>query len=237
MHKTLLLGAVATFLGSSAIATVRAIAALSSEVPSFEYDQKTMVHLVYSTSCDQNFRQFLSASLQMSLIRVGHQGPLTEIISGCTSEQQAVLEGQPTFYPDFRLHFTRDYAKYESPTFSEHYLPYNKPFGLKDFLYNASRPDNLAVAFIDADYMLFKPLRVNTGAAWGKYYQKTTVRNASDITDTVQDGFALAQNMKAFLGERWFNNYNRTILNLVCEGQRCANVSTAEAFEYFEPTG
>ncbi|KAF0682443.1 hypothetical protein As57867_025352, partial [Aphanomyces stellatus] len=85
--------------------------------------------------------------------------------------------------------------------------------------------------------MLFKPLRVNTGAAWGKYYQKTTVRNASDITDTVQDGFALAQNMKAFLGERWFNNYNRTILNSVCEGQRCANVSTAEAFEYFEPTG
>ncbi|KAF0685524.1 hypothetical protein As57867_022537, partial [Aphanomyces stellatus] len=147
------------------LAAILALSMTHIAAQALEYDQKTMVHLVYSTSCEQGMRQFLSASLQISLNRVGHKGPLTEIISGCTSEQQAVLEGQPTFYPDFRLHFTRDYAKYESPTFSEHYHPYNKPFGLKDFLYNASRPDNLAVAFIDADYMLFKPLRVNTGAA------------------------------------------------------------------------
>ncbi|KAF0712577.1 hypothetical protein As57867_004769, partial [Aphanomyces stellatus] len=219
----------AAFLFLTVFAPVAVTSRVLSATPPL--DNKTLVHLVFSTGCSQTHRQFLSASLQLSLVRVGHVGPLTEIISGCSPLETAEIEGQPTFYPDFRLHFTKDFQAYASDDgFTDHYKAYNKPYGLRHFLQHAAVPDDLAVAFIDADYMLFKPLRVNTGAAWGKYYQKTTVRNASDITDTVQDGFALAQNMKAFLGERWFNNYNRTILNLVCEGQRCANVSTAEAF-------
>ncbi|KAF0713931.1 Aste57867_4151 [Aphanomyces stellatus] len=215
---------------------MRTVVAVALAATAAAYNDTTTVHLVYSTGCTQPQRQFLSASLQLSLVRVKHQGPLTEIISGCTAEQKATVLAQPTFYPDFRFHFTEDYAKYESPTFTEHYTPYNKPFGLRDFLRHAEPQDELAVAFIDVDFMLLKPLQINTGAAWGKYYQRGT-RPADEITDRVENGFALAQNMKAFLGERWFNDRNRTILNLVCEGQPCANVSTADAFEYFEPTG
>ncbi|KAH9121769.1 hypothetical protein AeMF1_006644, partial [Aphanomyces euteiches] len=150
---------------------------------------------------------------------------------------RAAIEQEPTFYADFRLHFTKDYAQYTSPNFSEHYTAYNKPFGMRDFLHNAAKKDNLAIAFIDADYMLFKPVLINQGLQWGKYYQNTTVRRAEDINDTVKDGIALAQNMKAFLGGRWFNDVNRTILNSVCDGLPCKNVSSPDAFEYFEPAG
>ncbi|RLO12694.1 hypothetical protein DYB28_006719 [Aphanomyces astaci] len=213
------------------------VVATATLTSALAYNERTTVHLVFSTGCDQTHRQFLSASLQLSLVRVQHVGPLTEIISGCSAEKQASIQAQAKYYPDYRLHFTRDYAKYESVNFTERYDPYNKPFGLRDFLHHSATPDNLAVAFIDADYMLFKPLRINTGAKWAKYYQNTTLRRAEDISDTVENGVALAQNMKAFLGGRWYNDINRTILNLVCGDNPCASVSSADAFEFFEPSG
>lgn len=214
-----------------------AAAAFALDNGALPYDEKTHVHLVYSTGCTQKHRQFLTASLQMSLIRVGHVGPLTEIVSGCDDAAKLRISSEPSFYDDYRLHFTKDYALYTSPNFTDHYNPYNKPFGLRDFFHNSTHHDQLAVAFIDADYMLFKPLRINLGQKWGKYYQKSTMRKEEDITDTVVDGIALAQNMRAFLGMRWFNDYNRTYLNLVCEGLPCKNVTTVDAFEYFEPAG
>ncbi|ETW04414.1 hypothetical protein H310_04695 [Aphanomyces invadans] len=233
------IAALASVLLLSTPTNMKAIVAATATAINNEisYDLQTNVHLVFSTGCDQKRRQFLSASLQLSLVRVHHAGPLTEIISGCSPVAQAEIEAQRKYYPDFRLHFTKNYAKYESPTFTETYNAYNKPFGLRDFLHHSAKKDNLAVAFIDADYMLFKPLVVNTGAKWAKYYQNTTMRRAEDITDTVENGVALAQNMKAFLGGRWYNDFNRTILNLVCGTKPCANVSSADAFEYFEPTG
>ncbi|OQR98046.1 hypothetical protein ACHHYP_09248 [Achlya hypogyna] len=196
-------------------------------------DPTTHVHLVFTTSCNQANRLFLSSSLQISLSRVGHRGPLTEIVLGCSDDDKQLLATRPTFYYDFRYHFAPDFSLQGD----DHYTPYNKPFGIRHFLHHATRPDNLSVALIDADYILFKPLRINTGATWAKYYQNTNMRKPDDISDTVVDGTALAQNMKAFLGGRWFNNRNSTMKNLVCGSGHCANVSTDDAFEFYEPAG
>ncbi|EQC37866.1 hypothetical protein SDRG_04887 [Saprolegnia diclina VS20] len=196
-------------------------------------DEHTHVHLVFTTSCNQGKRHFLSSSLQVSLSRVGHRGPLTEIVHGCSADEMVRLSALPTFYYDFRYHFAPDFALQGK----DHYVAYNKPFGLRHFLQHGARQDNLSIALIDADYVLFKPLRINLGASWGPYYQNTTLRNASDITDTVADGVALAQNMKAFLGGRWFNDHNATMKQLVCGSGPCANVSSADAFEFYEPAG
>ncbi|OQR98008.1 hypothetical protein ACHHYP_09268 [Achlya hypogyna] len=196
-------------------------------------DPTTHVHLVFTTSCKQSLRFFLSSSLQISLSRVGHRGPLTEIVLGCSSDEMALLAKLPTFYYDFRFHFAPDFSHQGD----DHYTPYNKPFGIRHFLHHAARPDNLSVALIDADYVFFKPLRINTGAKWAKYYETSGTRRPEDVTDTVVDGTALAQNMKAFLGGRWFNDYNSTMKNIVCGSRRCANVSTDDAFEYYEPAG
>ncbi|OQR83959.1 hypothetical protein THRCLA_10894, partial [Thraustotheca clavata] len=112
-----------------------------------------------------------------------------------------------------------------------------KPFGLRHFLHNIKRKDSLPVGLIDLDYILFKPLHINTGTKWGKYYQSTTLRHNDDITDTVENGITLAQNMNALLGGRWFNDWNSTMKELICGGMPCMKVQSSDAFKYYEPTG
>ncbi|OQR99601.1 hypothetical protein THRCLA_21811 [Thraustotheca clavata] len=118
-------------------------------------DDKTQVHLVYSSSCKQGNRFFYSSSHQLSLSCVDHYGPVTEIVLGCTPE--------------------------------------------------------------DIENLL---------------------RRDEDITDTVGPGIALAQNMKAVVGGRWFNMWNNTTKTIICicGGLPCMNVSNDDAFDCYEPT-
>ncbi|CAK4379731.1 unnamed protein product [Aphanomyces euteiches] len=213
-----------------------------NEKPTLNYavDPKHNVHLVSTDSCEQDLRQLMSAALQLSLVRVGHKGPLTEIITGCTTAQKEAIAKLPTFYADYRVHFTPDFAWQTLDNgVRQHYYPYNKPFGLAHFLQHGQPKDDLAVALIDIDYFLLQPLEVNRGANWTRFYQVSSqsLRDPSTITDTVSKGIAIAQNMKAFLGGVWWNDRNSTVKDIVCKDKPCALVSNDEAMEYFEPSG
>ncbi|KAF0700607.1 Aste57867_8874 [Aphanomyces stellatus] len=227
---------------STTESTAAAEAPPSTQQASLDYvvDPKHHVHMVYTTSCDQELRQLLSAALQLSLSRVGQVGPLTEIITGCTTEQVEAITKLPTFYTDYRVHFAPESATQTLENGKrQHYMAFNKPFGLLHFLKHGEPKDNLHVALVDADYLLLQPLEVNRGANWSRYYQTNSqsLRQPKDITDTVGHGVGVAQNMKAFLGGVWWNDVNSTVKDIVCRNKPCAHVSNADAMEYFEPSG
>ncbi|ETV94583.1 hypothetical protein H310_11851 [Aphanomyces invadans] len=219
--------------------TVAALAAVVLSAAPFP--EHTMVHIVFSTSCAQESRRLHSAALQLSAVRVGHQGPITEIISGCSDADAAVVRSQPTFYPDFHVHFTPSYE----PTpvegiYDPGYTPYNKPFGLRHFLQHATGgaavKDNRPIALLDGDFLLLQPLQVNLGRNLSKYY----IGDRTDaITDDVRDGVAIAQDWRAYLGSGWFAQDERKMRekSVLCQNQPCMNVTAAEALRYYTPTG
>ncbi|KAF0690391.1 Aste57867_18226 [Aphanomyces stellatus] len=88
----------------------------------------------------------------LSLSRVGQVGPL---ITGCTTEQVEAITTLPTFYTDYRVHFSPESATQTLKNGKQqHYMEFNKPFGLLHFLDHGEPKDNLHVALVDADYML-----------------------------------------------------------------------------------
>ncbi|CAK4663634.1 hypothetical protein LEN26_012632 [Aphanomyces euteiches] len=200
----------------------------------------TLVHVIFSTSCDQHHRQLLSAALQVSATRVNHVGPITELTSGCTPEQIDTIRAEPKFYDDFHHHFTPAFSPHPYPDINDAYTAYNKPFSMQHFLYHAVPPvglgENMPVALVDADFVFLKPLRVNTGANMSAYYGGS-LRDAATITDTVADGSALAQDWSIYYGGGWFNDDVKARKEAVCAGQPCINVTQQEGKEYYSSVG
>ncbi|KAF0696097.1 Aste57867_13135 [Aphanomyces stellatus] len=205
------------------------------------FPEHTIVHMVFSTSCDQESRRLHSAALQLSAVRVGHQGPITEIISGCSPDQEATVRAQSTYYPDFHIHFTPSYVPHPVPGINDPgYTPYNKPFGLRHFLTHASGTaavtGNRPIALVDGDFLLLQPMRVNLGRNLSKYY----LGDRTDaITDLVEDGVALAQDWRAYLGAAWFSHEERKVKEkaILCANKPCMNVTDVEAMRYYTSTG
>ncbi|DBA04740.1 TPA: hypothetical protein N0F65_004377 [Lagenidium giganteum] len=198
------------------------------------YDDSN-IHIVYSTSCYQGHRMLLSATLQLSATRSGQKGPITQIISGCKEEDKAKILEEPRFYYDFRIHFSPGYSPTPVPGVNDDYSPYNKPFSLRDFLLTADPPvKHDIVALIDGDFVFFKPMEVNTGRVMSKYYRGS--RNASNVTDEVSRGVAIAQDWRPYMGSGWFAEDNGRAKKL-CEGRPCDQVTPEEALEYYAGTG
>ncbi|KAF0696099.1 Aste57867_13137 [Aphanomyces stellatus] len=203
------------------------------------YDETT-VHLVYSTSCDQPNRHFLSAGLQVSASRIGHRGPITEIISGCDESGVDRVGHEPSFYYDYHQHFSPSYSQHRGPNKTDYYTPYNKPFSLQHFLENAVAPvgvsGNMPLALVDADFFFFQPLRVNTGKNISQYYHGSA-RQGQLVLDTVVDGQALAQDWTPYYGSGWFDPGSKDKKDAICAGKPCADVSNEDGLEYYAGTG
>uniref|UniRef100_K3X6B0 Uncharacterized protein n=1 Tax=Globisporangium ultimum (strain ATCC 200006 / CBS 805.95 / DAOM BR144) TaxID=431595 RepID=K3X6B0_GLOUD len=196
----------------------------------------SQMHIVFSMSCTQGKRRLLQTVFQFSAMAVGQKGPITQILSGCTDAEREAVMKEPTFYYDFRRHFTPSYSPHPEPGITDDYTPYNKPFALRHFLTHADPPVNQEmVVLVDADFVWFKPLEVNTGRDISKYYHGK--RDKATVTDTVKDGYAIAQDWYNYMGAGWFGEGNRPKLEHLCTGKPCINVTQEDAAEYFAGTG
>ncbi|KAG1688714.1 hypothetical protein DVH05_003151 [Phytophthora capsici] len=217
------------------------------------------LHFVFTTSCDP-YQDWQSEALAQSFARVGQRGALTRIVSGCSDDAvKELLRRTQKSSPHLRIHVTRDFRSL--PSFKEvsddvekastpdDYAPYNKPFGLRDWLESANPPvrEELIVV-LDPDFLFIRQFAVNTGGRVttakgvdsGNYerdaevvegmrqYKRFFVYAGSrdGVSDTVADGVAVAQRWSEYLGTAAFENSTS-----ICP--ECAKVSKEDAAEYF----
>ncbi|ETI52156.1 hypothetical protein L917_04366 [Phytophthora nicotianae] len=217
------------------------------------------LHFVFTTSCEP-YQDWQSEALAQSFVRVGQRGALTRIVSGCSDDAvKELLRRTQKSAPHLRIHVTRDFRSL--PSFKEvsdsvekastpdDYAPYNKPFGLRDWLESANPPvrEELIVV-LDPDFLFIRPFAVNTGGRVttakgvdsGNYEQDAEViegmrqykrffvyaGSRDDVSDSVTDGVAVAQRWSQYLGTAAFENSSS-----ICP--ECAKVSKADATEYF----
>jgi hypothetical protein len=198
----------------------------------------SQMHIVFSATCNQNKRFLLQSLLQISATRAGQRGPITGIISGCSDEEKIGVLQEPTFYYDFRVHFTPDFSKNPVPDVSDDYLAYNKPFGLRHFLHNAIPPvKHDIITLLDIDFIFFRLLEVNTGHDMSEYY--SGIRDISTVNDTVVDGVAMAQDWTTILGSQFYGRGQEESLAKVCDSphQPCLDVVEEDAREYYTAIG
>ncbi|KAF4315522.1 hypothetical protein BBO99_00004722 [Phytophthora kernoviae] len=206
------------------------------ETPEFpaDHDDSSM-HIVFSASCDQRNRLLQQTVVQLSASWAGQKGPITQILSGCSEAEKLGVMEEPMFYYDFRRHFTPSFATNPEPEVQDHYTPYNKPFGLRHFLLNADpEVKHEIIALIDGDFFFFRPLEVNMGRSMSKYYHGR--RDPLTVNDTVVDGVALAQDWNALKGG-FYAEDKLDMLNKVCGGLPCGNVSHEDGVEYYGSIG
>lgn len=192
-----------------------------------------LIHLVFSTGCTNPSTEVSSLMMQQTAMEVGHRGPITRIVSGCTEKQQAEIVERATLYHDFRYHFTKQYFPHPVPNVTDNYSPYNKPFGMRDWLNNNVIDENF-VALVDADFVFLKPLQVNTKSNQDIRYAGH--RQPSTVSNEVKPGVALAQDWFNYMrGGLWKSKPE--LIQKICKGQPCARISIPDAEEYFAPTG
>lgn len=132
------------------------------------------LHFVFTTSCEP-YQDWQSEALAQSFARVGQRGALTRIVSGCSDDAvKELLRRTQKSSPHLRIHVTRDFRSLpifkevsddvEKASTPDDYAPYNKPFGLRDWLESANPPvrEELVVV-LDPDFLFIRPFAVNTG--------------------------------------------------------------------------
>ncbi|CAH0515696.1 unnamed protein product [Peronospora belbahrii] len=217
------------------------------------------LHFVFTTSCEIQ-QDWQSEALAQSFARVGQRGALTRIVSGCSDEAvKELLRRTVKSSPHLRIHVTRDFRSLpivrevsnvaEGASKPDDYTPYNKPFGLRDWLESANPPvrEELIVV-LDPNFLFVRTFAVNTGGRVisaknvdsGNYdrdaevvegmrqYKRFFVYAGSreNVSDTVVDGVAVAQRWSQYLGTAAFENSTS-----ICP--ECAKVSTADVTETF----
>ncbi|CAN0035832.1 unnamed protein product [Pylaiella littoralis] len=134
------------------------------------------IHVAFSTDCSP-YQNFQSITLFHSAEMVGQKGPITRVASGCTTEQQMVLQELMDKQPErFRIHFTPDFSL--DPETGKRFPYYNKPNGIAHFLKNANPPLSEAVlALVDPDTVFISPLTPRVGdpkkMLWSEPHQQT----------------------------------------------------------------
>lgn len=193
------------------------------------------LHIIFSTGCNQRHSSLQALMLQFTAMKVGHTGPLTRIVSGCSEAQKQELQQITALHPDYRLHFTPDYGQQKfNNDKTDSYAPYNKPFALRHWL-NSTTIKESTIALVDVDFIFFKqlPYKETTNKFTLKY---SGLRNQTDISTSVQKGTAVAQDWYDYMhGGYWTRR--KDIIKEVCKDQPCASVSEFDAKEYYAPTG
>lgn len=208
----------------------------SETIPGFPADHDgSDIHIVFSMSCGQSNRLLQQTVVQLTATWAAQRGPITQILSGCSEDERLRVMEEPTFYYDFRRHFTPSFAVNPEPGVEGSYKPYNKPFGLRHFLLNAvPEVKHELIALIDGDFFFFRPLEANTGRNMTGFYRGR--RDPSTVNDTVIDGLALAQDWHALQGG-FFAEDKAEVLQKVCAGLPCGSVSPADGAEYYGSIG
>ncbi|GAB9472003.1 hypothetical protein Gpo141_00009195 [Globisporangium polare] len=214
------------------------------------------IHFVFSTTCEP-YQDWQSQVLAHSFARVNQRGRLTRIVSGCSdADLKKVVElGRVT--PFMHLHVTKDFS--DRPTsemkVKDDYAPYNKPFGIRDWLRTANPPvKESIVVIIDPDFMFLKPFVLNSdfrvtkgkGVDSENYDEHTEVieglrqykpffvyegtRDVKTVNDHVSNGVAVAQRWSSYLGSAGFDDRNGSNFQ-VCPD--CKKTTKEEGREYF----
>lgn len=229
-------------------------------------DESDKFHFVFSSSCEP-YQHWQSQLLAESFARVQQRGRLTRIVSGCSDEQLADLltrhgaDSSPTMStPRVELHITKSFSLNPTPDASatDDYAPYNKPFGIRDWLRNSNPPvkKDAIIVILDPDFSFLKPFSIDTNArvtsAQGvnskKYaehaevvdglrqYKKFFVyegnRDIAEVNTEVRNGQAVAQRWSAYLGAAGFDDPTTIALNVgMCP--ECHAITADDAREYY----
>ena len=185
------------------------------------HQQQEQFHVIFSTDCTP-YQDWQTIVLFHSAVVVGQKGPITRIASGCDEAKKAELtQLYLKLYPQYHVHFTPDFKK-DAKT-GKSYDFYNKPWGLKDWLENASPAvsDDVIVALIDPDMIFLRPLTANVKGADNNIFNKHLP--PSEIVQKAVKGHPVAQLYG--LGAPWTNDqhlkFNRTHVcgeNSLCLG-------------------
>mmetsp|Transcript_18288 Transcript_18288/g.39529 ORF Transcript_18288/g.39529 Transcript_18288/m.39529 type:complete len:546 (+) Transcript_18288:265-1902(+) len=116
------------------------------------------VHVVFSTDCS-GYQHWQSIVSYYSLRRAGHMGPITRIVSGCSSlsQEEAIRTEfhkiqRRSVNHQLRLHFTPSFA-----LGGKNYKYSNKPGGLYSFI-NHTLLNESVMALVDPDMMALRPI-------------------------------------------------------------------------------
>ncbi|KAF1791418.1 hypothetical protein GQ600_975 [Phytophthora cactorum] len=180
-----------------------------------DHDGSNM-HIVFSMSCDQRNRLLQQTVVQLTASWVGQKGPITQILSGCS---------EATLYYDFRRHFTPSFAVNPGRglrtntrrTTSRSVSPLSP---------NASDVKHDIIALVDGDFFFFRPLEANMGRNMSKYYHGR--RDPLTVDDTRR----MERTPRRILRED-----KADVLNKVCGGLPCGNVSREDGAEYYGSIG
>jgi len=194
-------------------------------------DTQDHAWIVFSTSCN-GYQDWQSLLLAWSAQQVGHKAPVTRLASGCTEEEQTVLE---QFYSEndvagLRLHFS---PKIVMPDGS-YYKYANKPNALHHWLQHANPPvpDDAVIALLDPDMVLLKPIPSTfraTDLRSGYKKNDFSYRYAGSEPFKVRTGFPLAQQYG--IGPKW-TTFNRAYIcgkGSPCIGMKFGAQSPADA--------
>lgn len=214
------------------------------------------IHFVFSTTCEP-YQDWQSQVLAHSFAAVKQRGRLTRILSGCSDADIAAALARARVTPFMELHVTKDFSDRPRPDMKlkDDYAPYNKPFGLRDWLATANpRVTASVVVIIDPDFMFLKPFVVNADAritrASGvdsenydadaevieglRQYKRFRVyegtRSVANVSDRVTNGTAVAQRWSSYLGAAGFDDKDSTNFQICPE---CKKTTKEDGREYF----
>lgn len=175
---------------------------VKAHVPVKESAGEGHVHVVFSTDCT-GFQDWQTLTVFYSASAVGQKGPITRIASGCDDEKKAkltALYGQ--LYPNYHVHFTPDF-KMDAKT-KRKYDFYNKPYGLRHWLDNASPPieSGVVIALIDPDMLFLRPITTKVKGEVNLLYSSGIKED--EIFDEIGRGRPVGQQYG--LGAPWAND-------------------------------
>eukprot|EP00903_Cladosiphon_okamuranus_P016249 g14987.t1 len=116
------------------------------------------IHVVFSSDCT-NYQAWQAVVLFHSAILSGHTGPITQLISGCSDEEEEEISARHRVVrhtPKHKLFFTESFV-IKNPQTGEPYPYMNKPNAMQ-LWFDATEVQETIVALIDPDFIFLKPL-------------------------------------------------------------------------------
>lgn len=214
------------------------------------------IHFVFTTTCEP-YQDWQSQVLAQTFARAKQRGRLTRIVSGCSDADLKTAVQLSRETPFMHLHVTKDFSDRPLPEMKlkDDYAPYNKPFGIRDWLRTANPPvKESVVVIIDPDFMFLKPFVLNSDLRVTKekdadsenYDEHTEVveglrqykrffvyegkRELSTVNDHVSNGVAVAQRWSSYLGAAGFDDPESSNFK-VCPD--CKKTTKEDGLEYF----